>query len=531
MEFSQFINTHFEKEVDGYIFLKPQVEDLNAFIADLNYVYGFNYLLELFAVDLLNQGKENRFEIYLHIRNLAKNTDIILKFMSDGELLIDDLDIWENIDWAKREMYDLHGIGKIKSRILTTRNFNGHPFLKDFIFVEDEVQSIIGIDDVRNKTVIYSEHIKEDWYEIKPFEFSDDHFFKALIDNYDDHISKIHFEVGYTHQGLEKIFETMNPVQTCTLIDQISPQSLNQASMLFCKAVEHLIGVTVSDRVVIIRMIMAEFGRINSHLYSLTNLFNLLNVDSFMAETIQIKDRLHILLKRVSGSRFLKNYNVIGGVRFDIPLGWSSDCIDFITKASKIINNLIKKLAGNLFFKELIEGKSLDSKLSIYNGVTGPLLRSSGINYDIRKVKPYYFYSELDFEAIVGVNGQSYDLLMIKLHEINQSMRIILQLLDNIPQGKIHSQPIDRLFDYVNEVFQTQKDSLRSDVIDSIESSNGEMGLYLVVGQDSFFERVKIKTPSFVNLQASQNIFKGHDIDSFNIYSSLINYQISEVDR
>lgn len=536
MDFIDYISPYLEKSAENTFYINYQKGDCYNFLGDIKYLYGFNYLIDIFANDFLDQETFNdgfRFQINIHLRNLSTNKNLIIKIKLNDCSQFDCFDLWGNSTWPQREMYDLYGL-KVReglNRLLTSRNFKGHAFKKDFVFEEDKPEDIINIDDIRNKTVIYNDKIKERWIELPAHLSGDANFYKMLVDVYQDKIQRLKLEVGYTHKGIEKTLEGLNPVQACNIVDDISPQSLSQTSMLYSMGVENLLGIKVSERVQIIRMILAEFGRISDHMYSLINFFKVNEQNQFLDDCIKIKDRVHLLCQRISGNRFLRGFNCIGGLKSDIPLGWPSDCIDFVTVGMELLSKRVETLTASKFLFEYVEDKGIDPSVAIDLGITGPLLRSSGINYDIRRSNPYYLYDELDFQVPIGINGQSYDLMLIKFIESIQSMRIIVQLLDNIPAGKISTFANDKAFFHIAEIMREQKDSSRRDVIESVESSNGEMILHLIRSNEDFFTRVRFRTPSYVNLQSVETIAKGLELETYTHLSTLGNFLISEVDR
>jgi NADH-quinone oxidoreductase subunit C/D len=537
MTFEKFITPYLIKKVLNTYYVDYSEKNAETFMSDLNYAHGFNYLIDLFSCDFqkeLSRNNQFQFLTVIHLKNLADGVELIIKIATDGQLPFEDLNLWGNSRWSISESYDLFGVkphNVIPKRLLTTKDFKGHPLLKNFIFSQDQAIELIDLDLVRNKTVLLDENIKENWVEVSPEVSGDSNFYKMYVDTYADQISRVNLEVGYGHQGIEKSLETLNPIAAAKIIDDVSPQSLSQTSFLYCKAVEDLLGLEVSERVKIIRMILCEFGRISEHMSALINFFKITDAPNFLDDCVQIKDRVHTISQRISGNRFLKGMNTIGGINKDIPLGWSADCIDFVTVGIKKVTKRLGTITSNKFVFEYLNDLSLCSQTAIKEGLTGPLLRSSGINYDVRKASPYYYYENLDFDVPVGINGQLYDLMIIRFAESIQSMRIIIQLLDNIPGGKINLFSDDRAFFQVDELFKEQTMSFRREVNSSIEASNGEMSIYLIRGEQDYFNRVKLRTPSFVNLQGVESFAVGQKIDNYAYLSTLANFSISEVDR
>jgi len=326
---------------------------------------------------------------------------------------------------------------------------------------------------------------------------------------------------GYLHRGIEKLSEGRSYLQAVPITDRLDYMCALTNEFAYAVAVEKLADIKPPERAEYIRVILAEFTRILNHMMAIGFLFNDLGA-YFTPVLYAFRAREHILdlIEWVSGSRMMPNYIRPGGVAGDLPEG-------FIPQAKKLVDHLWKFadeldtfLSENEIFLQRARGVGvLPPDVAIAYGVTGPVLRASGVKYDVRRAEPYSIYERFDFEIPTLPNGDVYDRYMLRLLEWKQSLRILEQALDQIPDGPVSEKVPRRLRPPKGEVYGR------------IEAPKGELGFYLVSDGSDKPYRFKIRPTSFVNLGVLREITVGHKVADVVIILGSIDITMGEVDR
>jgi NADH-quinone oxidoreductase subunit D len=351
--------------------------------------------------------------------------------------------------------------------------------------------------------------------------------------------------VGYLHTGMEKTAEDLTYIQGATNTTRMDYASPFFNELVFSMATEELLGVEVPERAVWIRMLMCELNRMSSHfLFMATNGMDLGAV-GMMVYGWRERDSLLQLFEKITGLRMNHNYIRPGGVAADLPDGWQDVVEDILAMVPGRLAEYDTLMTGQPIWRERTQGVgAITAEQAIALGATGPILRSTGVPWDLRRAMPYLAYDQVEFDVIVGTYGDTFDRYAIRLNEIRESARIVEQCLDNMPKGdyrvqdkKVTPPPrgrIDESMEALIHHFKIFTEGFRvpeGEVYVAVESPRGELGCYLVSDGSAKPYRMHIRGPSFVNLQVMPHMLRGGMVaDAVAIISS-VDPIMGEVDR
>lgn len=360
-------------------------------------------------------------------------------------------------------------------------------------------------------------------------------------------ITKAMPEVGYLHRGDEKIAENMTFTQFIPYtdrLDYLAPLANNVAYVL---AVEKLMGIDkqLPLRCQFIRVICAELARISSHLLGLGSYAMDVGAMTVFLHTFTEREKIHNLCESLSGARFTTSYTRIGGLSRDLPPGWIEQCRKFCDEVVVNFDETETFLSRNRIFIDRTQGVGVISREdAIDYGLTGPNLRGSGVDHDLRKAQPYLVYDQLDFDVPVGTAGDSYDRYILRIEEMRQSVRIVRQCLDqmpggpiNVPDGKVVLPPKDRVLTRMEELIHhfinvTQGiNAPVGEVYFGHENPKGELGFYINSKGGGTPYRLKIRSPSFVNLSILPKLLPGHMVSDVVAILGSFDFVMGESDR
>ncbi len=351
--------------------------------------------------------------------------------------------------------------------------------------------------------------------------------------------------LGYLHTGIEKTMESKlyYKVLPCTdRMDYLAPMSNNLG---FCLAVEKLMEIDIPDKVQWVRVCLAELTRINSHLVWLGTHALDLGAMSMLLYTFRDRESIMDMYEAVGGQRMMTTYIRIGGLAMDIPKDFEKDIRNVIKVINNGLNDYETLLTNNEIFINRTKGVGvLTADEAINLSLSGPMLRGSGIKHDLRKANPYSSYEKFDFEVPVGENGDAYDRYLIRVEEIRQSIRIMEQTLDGMPEGpyRAHVPGIvmppkeDVLYKMESMIFHFKlitegfKAPVGS-VYQGIESGKGEMGFFISGDGTNKPHRVRVRPPSFINLAALPKMCEGNMFSDVVCAIGSIDIVLGEVDR
>jgi len=333
-------------------------------------------------------------------------------------------------------------------------------------------------------------------------------------------VVKVTPHIGYLHRGVEKLSETLEYDMLPPIYERDDYLSPTANSLAFVLAVEKLAGIEVPRRANYLRVITAELQRLASHLVWLgtfgLDLGGALGGGSTLfLYCFRERERIMDLMETLTGTRFHTNMNQIGGVRYDVYDGFDRDVFKTLDYLEKRISEYKEMLENNPIFLERTKDVGIvPQELAKEVGASGPVLRASGVAYDIRKNKPYSAYQEFNFQVPVGNKGDAYDRYTVRLKEMKESLSIVRQSLGGLPEGPIHSRkPVK-----TPSLFKPPK----GEAYAAVESPRGELGVFLVSDGSSKPYRVKVRSPSFSNIAIIPHILPGHLVaDAVTILGSL----------
>ncbi len=351
--------------------------------------------------------------------------------------------------------------------------------------------------------------------------------------------------VGYLHTGMEKTAEELTYVQGATNVTRMDYLSPLHNELVFSLATEALLGVQVPPRAVWIRMLMSELNRMSSHLMWMATNGMDLGSTSMMIYGFRERELVLEFFQKTTGLRMNHNYVRPGGVAADLPDGWEDDVEIICDTVLERTYEYDELLTGQPIFRERTEAVgSLSAEVAVALSATGPILRSTGVPWDLRRTMPYLAYDEVDFDVIVGTYGDNFDRYSIRLNEIRESVRIVRQVLEKMPRGdyrlqdaKVTPPPrrrIDESMEALIHHFKVFTEGFRvpeGEVYVAVESPRGELGCYLVSDGTAKPYRCHIRGPSFVNLQTLPALLRGGLIADAVAVISSVDPVMGEVDR
>jgi NADH-quinone oxidoreductase subunit D len=351
--------------------------------------------------------------------------------------------------------------------------------------------------------------------------------------------------IGYLHTGMEKTGEELTYQQGATNVTRMDYLSPFFNELAFCLSVEKLAGIKVPPRAQWIRMLMCELNRISSHLLWLATNGADLGALNMLVYGWRDRELVLAFFEKVTGLRMNHNYIRPGGVAADLPDGWRDDVLAICDTVIKRMDEYDNLLTGQPVLQNRMDGVgTLDAATAVGLGLTGPLLRSTGVTYDVRRDFPYLFYEQVDFDVIVGTAGDCWDRFAIRANEIRESVRILRQVAKAMPGGDYRAQdkkftppPRNRVNESMEALihhFKLFTEGFRvapGDAYVPVESPRGELGCYVVSDGTSRPYRVHVRAPSFANLQALAPMVRGGFIPDVIACISSIDPVLGDVDR
>jgi NADH-quinone oxidoreductase subunit D len=326
---------------------------------------------------------------------------------------------------------------------------------------------------------------------------------------------------GYLHRGIEKLAEERTYTQVIPLTDRLDYLASMSNNLAYCLAVEKLAGISVPERAEYIRVIMAELQRIASHLIAVGSFLN--DCGAFqtpMVYMIREREKVLDLFDMVCGQRLTYNYMRVGGVSQDVPEEFVPALNKFLKEMPGWIDEYDRLLKENEILLARAKGVGiLPKEMAINISASGPVLRGSGVQWDIRKADPYSVYDRFEFDIPTGLDGDCYDRYRVRIEEMRQSLRILKQAVNGLPKGEVRSEVPHLIRPPAGEAYG------------HIEAPKGELGFYLVSDGSIAPYRFHVRAPSFINLTALSQMMRGWKIaDAILIFGS-IDICMAEVDR
>ena len=352
-------------------------------------------------------------------------------------------------------------------------------------------------------------------------------------------------DIGYLHTGMEKLFEYKKWQQGIVITDRMDYLNPLGNNLGYCMAVEKLLGLEIPERAQIIRVLMCELQRIGSHMVWLGT--HALDIGAMTVFFYCFREREKILnlIEAASGERMTPSYFRIGGLMMDLPAGFERRCRQFVEDFSAGLKDFHNLLSGNRIFQNRTRGIGyISAEDAIDWGVTGPSLRGSGVDIDVRRVNPYSGYETYDFEIPVEQGCDVWSRYMVRMRELKESQKIIRQALDRLKPGPIKADA-PKVVLPEREAMKTHMDALihhfliiaegfdvpAGAVYHAIEGSKGELGVYIKSDGGPKPARVHVRGPSFINLSALPHMAEGEMIADVVAIIGSIDIVLGEIDR
>ena len=519
---------------------------------------GYVMLLDLTAIDNLHKSHPpmTRFELVYILRHEDfKQVRTYKVPVADPKIGVHTVtSLFASADFAEREVYDQYGIYFQKhhmlKRVLNHNEFVGHPLRKDYEITKGQYCTVSQDMMEEMEPLLKAKNLDADKDNLMIVNLGPSHpashgTIRTMVALDGEEIVAAASEIGYLHRGFEKSCENHNYNQIIPYTDRLNYCSALMNNIAFAKTAEDMLGVTLPDRGIFIRIIVAELSRVIDHLVCLaaglldmggqTNYWYLFNP----------RNNAYDFLSKLTGARLTNSYMRIGGMAHDLYDGWEADLEDVLKKIDLGITESLKMITHNRIYNDRIQNISpVSAKEALDFGFTGPNLRASGVAYDLRFSDPYYYYDTFDFNMVVGSVGDTYDRMMVRFEEMNESMKIIKQAMKRIPDGLINV-PDKRIImpnkscvyggiEGMMNQFKLVIDGVKvpkGEHYGAFEAANGELGFYIVSEGEGTPYKVKVRAPSFYHIAAYPKIIENYQVADAIMTLGSMNIIAGEMDR
>jgi NADH-quinone oxidoreductase subunit C/D len=544
-------------KVDQYKFIHAVGDDIleipkEDIIPVLRYLKAnyFDFLMDVCGVDFPKRAK--RFDVVYHLFSSKDSSRLRIKCqVADGESIETATTVWVGADWFEREAFDMFGIkfaGHPNLRkILTHHQFVGHPLRKDY--EADAQQHCTSVMPLRfdnepgvDGTILDDRYVP---LNIGPSHPAMHGTLRVMVELDGETIVRACPEIGYLHRCFEKMAETHPYNQVIPYTDRLNYCSAPMNNVGYCKAVERLLGVEIPPKAQAMRVVLSELSRIIDHIISVGTGGVDLGALSAFFHLFTYREKVYTLFEKLCGARLTVAMTRVGGMAQDAPEGWWDDVLAFCKDMRGQVDEISRLMLDNKIFIKRTEGVCpVTATEAVQWGYTGPLLRASGVNLDLRKAAPYYGYDALDFDVPVGANGDIYDRYMVRIEEMKQSIRIIEQICKNPPGGDYTIRDkgivlpekkdvygnIEGLMNHFMLVIKGLRPPV-GEVYDATEAANGELGFYLISDGSANPYRLKVRPPCFAIYQSFPSVVKGSMIADAIATVASMNLIAGELDR
>jgi NADH dehydrogenase I D subunit len=557
------------------VYVKPEkLVELANFVKDEPSL-AYEALIDVTAIDRLKlpiSGEDARFQTVYQLRSYARKQHLMIVTANnsmDGDpaqpTVATLTSVYAGAIWPEREVLDLFGVNfeghPDPRRILMPNHWPYHPLRKNIPVGGEEVPFTLTWDDPEFETlgqqVLPAEsvsptlppgmNIQNLILNMGPHHPSTHGVLRLVVELDGETVLNVDPDLGYLHSGFEKSGESKRYkdfVYYSDRMDYLSPMLNNYG---YCLAVEKLAGIDVPERAKTIRIIMAELQRIASHLFWLgTHVMDVSGTGmAVMMYVTRERERILDLFEMVCGARLTVSYIRIGGVWKDLPPAFITNLRDLIAVLPRYFDDYEAMVTSGPVWQERLEGIGKITRAEAINmGLTGPMLRGSGVDWDLRRDMPYGGYENYDFKVPVESAGDCYARYLVRIEEMRQSVRIIEQALKNLPNGlfrtddrKISLPPraeLDVSMEALIHHFKLMTEGFRVSpgmVYYGIESSKGELGYFLVSDGSAVPYRLHVRGPSFNNLYAISKMSQGHTLSDVVTNIGSTDIVLGEVDR
>jgi len=532
----------------------------------------YRMLYDLTAIDERErqhrQGQpDSRFTVVYHLMSFERNSDIRIKvpLQADYPVLPSVTSLWPSANWYEREAWDLLGITfsghPNLRRILLPPTWQGHPLRKEYPARATEVGPL----HIAEQEIIEDEKALEfdptAWGlpEEDPDQDSEYLFLnlgphhtgthgpvRYVLQLDGEEIRNVVPDIGFHHRGVEKMAERQTWHTYLPYTDRVDYLAGVTHSLAYLLAVEKLAGIMVPARAQVIRVMLAELFRLASHLVWLGTFAADVGAISPVFFTFSDRERIFDIVEAITGGRMHPAFFRIGGIALDLPQGWDRLVKDFLVYLPKRLQEYDRVIVRNRIFQARTKGVgTYTTAEAIEWGVTGAGLRSTGLAWDFRKKRPYSGYEQFEFDIPFGVHGDCYDRTIVRMEEMRQSLRIIKQCVQHMPDGPYQAEhplatppPKERTLYDIETLINHFVNVAWGPVIPTgeahqgIEGTKGNVGYYLISDGGIHAYRCRIRTPSFPHLQMVPLIStRGAMIADFLAILGAVDYVLADVDR
>ncbi len=536
----------------------------------------FNYLSDICGIDYM--GKEPRFEVVYHFSSAEDGSVIRLKVpitLSDPTLN-SITSVYPSADWYEREVYDMFGITfnnhHDMRRILMPEGWKGHPLRKDYPLGGEDVAFTYNKDEIDEQKLPYIIPGRTDGY----MEFTPDGLslislerlglsagtgkiilnmgpqhpsmhglLRLVMEMEGEKVFSVLPEIGYLHTGIEKSGEFLTYPQALTLTDRVDYLSNLLNNLAYSMAVENILGLEIPARAQYIRVLLCELNRLASHLLAVGTLAFDLGAVTLLLYCFREREIIMDIFEMLSGVRMMTSYITIGGLRDELPDGLTDKVKEVLRIFPEKIDEYEKMLTKNPIWLKRTKGiGAISGEDALSLGASGPVLRASGIKRDLRKLSPYSSYDHFDFDIPVGENGDVFDRYVVRVEEMRQSLRIIKQVMERLPDGPVKADNRKVVLPPREELGKSMEAVIHHFLIAgngfpvppgeayaTVESPRGELGYYIVSDGTERPYRFRIRGPSFANLMTVPAMSKGCYLSDIVAIIGSIDPVLGDVDR
>ncbi|HLT71034.1 MAG TPA: NADH-quinone oxidoreductase subunit C/D [Cyclobacteriaceae bacterium] len=529
----------------------------------------FVMLYDISAIDERSRKREpgypeSKFTLVYHLLSFGRNSFIRLKVALAGQhpTAPSITKLWANADWYEREVYDMFGIRfeghPNLRRILMPLTWDGYPLRKEHPARATEMGPFRLFDERQDREQTALQFHPEEWGMQTQSEDTDFMFLnigpqhpgthgvlRIILQLDGEDIVDAVPDIGFHHRGAEKMAERQSWHTYIPYTDRIDYLGGVNNNLAYLLAVEKLAGIEVPERAQYIRVMMCELFRIASHLVWYGTFAQDVGQLSPVFYMFTDRERVFDIVEAVCGGRMHPNWFRIGGVAQDLPEGWQAlvrQFVDYFPRRLKEYDNMVMR---NSLFKARTVGIGIfTAQEAIEWGVTGPGLRACGFDWDFRKRQPYSGYDNFDFDVAVAENGDCYDRALVRVEEMRQSLRIIEQCLNNMPEGSYKSDhplatpPVKKHTMHDIETLITHFLSVSwgpvippGEAMSCTEATKGANSYYAVSDGSTSPYRMRVRTPSFPHMQMIRYISKGYTVADLLSILGAMDYVLADIDR
>ncbi len=494
---------------------------------------GFFTLVDIAGVE--NQNSDYQFELSYHLLNMGTHQRLNIHVLfNETELIPSVITSFTHANWLEREQQEALGIKfnrKMEALLLPPHQTN-FPLRKQNVSTSWPADTTLIPPELRKNPNKSEDPYPEESYQWKSFDTQASvtaGLFEWLVCFDPVKVVDSKLNIGFYHQGFEKLLEEKSWQQCLQLVDKVHLGAAPTYSIAWAKNLEDLLRIKLPERAQAIRIVGLELARIAEHLTVMHEMSFAMKLDEHRL-FMNLREKIYELMEKYCGRRLGLSIACLGGIKEDLPHGWIVEYQSACDIISKTLKTIHRSLVSQKKFRQTLDGAIVSAQTALEWGISGPAMRAAGLNFDLRKSQPFYFYQDIDFDIPVGINGTAYERYLIRYEEIYQSFRIITQVIDNLPLGDIQNPDFAIGYNGVSELLSSM-DFPKQWQYTGLESPNGEAGFLVKFGDKNSPERVKIKTPSLSLAQALPHFVLGIKEEQIKVCLLSMGIRRFELDR